>query len=68
MKNKTVVKLSYYDGSYNAIIYYVSGSYCNEKKFIWYTKKEVIDILRNEYNCIVSNKVIKGMYDYTYTF
>ena len=64
MKKEYIVRALYNtNGMYSATIYY-HNSFCMIKHFLWYTKKEVINILRNEYNCIVTNDLIKTGYDY----
>lgn len=41
-------------GNYTAVLYNRVCGYYTEKRFLWYTKKEMFYKLRHEYNCIVS--------------
>lgn len=52
-KHFELVKLQGSCNNYTAVLYNRLGGYFVEKRFLWYTKKEVIRILRHEYNTIV---------------
>lgn len=53
-KYKRLTSLYFDGGGYHANIYNPLGGYFEEKFFIFYSKKEIITKLRNEYNVIVS--------------
>lgn len=40
-------------GNYTAVLYNNSHGYYTERRFMWYSKKEMIYKLRHDYNCIV---------------
>lgn len=52
-KYKVLVGLAF-DGGYHATIYNKLGGYYEDKYFMFYTKKEVLYLLRHEHNVIVS--------------
>lgn len=53
MKEFELRSLRGYTGNYIAILYSRSGLYYIEKRFLYYTKKQVIDTLRHNYDCVV---------------
>ena len=53
-----LVSLVMKDGWYLATMYNRVAGYYKEQAFLYYTKKEVIHKLRNEYGCIVRKGVV----------
>lgn len=41
-------------GNYTAVLYNRVGGYYEEKRFLFYSKKEIFYKLRNEYNCTIA--------------
>ena len=58
MKEFELRSLCGYTGNYTAILYSRSGLYYLEKRFLDYTKKQVIDILRHNYDCVVGKSFL----------
>ena len=58
MKEFELRLLRGYTGNYTAILYSRSGLYYIEKRFLYYTKKQVIDILRHDYDCVVGKSFL----------
>ena len=57
-KHFELVSLEGRTGDYRAVMYNRLGGYYKEVNFLWYRKKEIYSILRNEYGCIVSRKAM----------
>ena len=58
MKEFELRSLRGYTGNYTAILYSRSGLYYLEKRFLYYTKKQVIDTLRHNYDCVVGKSFL----------
>ena len=57
-KYKELIELNFRNGMYIASIFDPLENYFYNLKFIFCNKKQVLNSLRNEYNIIVSNKLI----------
>lgn len=58
MKEFELCSLRGYTGNYTATLYNRSGLYYIEKRFLYYTKKQVIDTLRHNYDCVVGKRFL----------
>lgn len=57
MKKYTLTSLTGCPGSYTATLYCAdNGGYWIEKRFLWYSKRDMFYLLRNKYDCIVPHK------------
>lgn len=54
MKEFELRSLNGYTGNYTAVLYNRLGCYYTERRFLYYTKKEIFYKLRHEYNCTVA--------------